>query len=102
MRIHPAGMSVVQTVVTLTATVDATIVAANSNRKYLAIININTGLATLAFDTAAVAGQGWPLSAAASAGDQGGAVVFEASAITQQAVHAISTAGTTLVVLEGI
>lgn len=91
-----------QTVVTLTATVDNTIVAANPLRKYLAIINIGTGLATLAFDAAATAGSGWPLSEAASAGEQGGAIIFEASAMPLNAIHAISTAGTTLVVIEGV
>ena len=102
MRIHPTGMSIVQTVVTLTATVDAVLVAANPNRKYLALCNVNTGLVTLAFDKAAVAGSGWPLGEAGSAGDQGGAIVFESSGVTTQAVHGISTAGSTVVVLEGI
>jgi len=98
----PVGMAVRQTVVTLTAATDTTVVAANPSRKYLAICNIGTGLASLAFDQAAVAGQGWPLSAAGSAGDQGGAIFFEASMLTRQAIHAISTAGSTVVVLEGI
>lgn len=91
-----------QSVVTLTAAVDATIVAANPLRKYLAIGNIGTGLVTLAFNQAAVAGQGWPLGAAAGAGDQGGSITFEASAMPMGAVHAISTAGSTVVVLEGL
>lgn len=102
MRIHPAGMSIAQTVVALSAAQDTTIVAANPNRKYLAICNIGTSLATLAFDKAAVAGSGWPLGAADISGGQGGAVFFEASGVPQQAVHAISTVGTTLVVMEGI
>jgi hypothetical protein len=95
-------MAVKQSVVTLTAATDTQLVAANPMRKYLALVNIGTGLASLAFDVAAVAGQGWPLSAASTAGDQGGAIFFEASAVTKQAVHAISTAGTVIVVLEGV
>lgn len=91
-----------QSVVTLTAATDATVVAANPLRKYLAIANIGTGLATLAFDAAATAGSGWPLAEAASAGEQGGAIIFEASAMPLNAIHAISTAGTTLVVIEGV
>jgi hypothetical protein len=91
-----------QSVVTLTATVDNTIVAANPLRKYLAIVNIGTGLVTLAFDQAAVAGSGWPLAAAGGAGQQGGAIVFEASALPMNAIHAISTAGSSVVVIEGV
>ena len=102
MRINPSGMSVTQTVQTLTATIDKTLVAVNPNRKYLAIANIGTGLVSLAFDTAAVAGSGWPIAPAAGAGQQGGEMVWEASSITTQAVHAISTAGSTVVVLEGV
>lgn len=102
MRIHPAGMSINQTVVSLSANSDTTLVAANHNRKYLAICNIGTGLVSLAFDQAATAGSGWPLAAAMGAGQQGGEMVWEASAITQQAVHGISTLGSTVVVLEGI
>ena len=98
----PRGMSVKQTVVTLTAATDTTLAAANPLRKYLAVCNINTGLVSLAFDKAAVAGQGWPLSGASSAGDQGGAMIWESSAVTTQALHGISTAGSTVVVLEGI
>ena len=102
MRITPAGMSINQTVVTLTANTDAKIVSANANRRYLAICNIGTNVAALAFDVAAVAAQGWPLAAAPVAGEQGGTLIFEASGVPLQAVHAISTAGTTLIVMEGI
>jgi len=100
----PHGMSVVQTVVTLTAATNTTLVAANPLRKYLAVCNIGTGLVSLAFGTAsvAVAGSGWPLAAAGSAGDQGGALIFESSVLPMQAVKGISTAGSTVVVLEGI
>ena len=102
MHITPAGMSINQTVVTLTANTDTVLVAKNVNRKYLAIMNISTGLVSLAFDTTAVATSGWPLAEASSLGEQGGAIVFESSAVTFQAVHGISVAGSTVVVLEGI
>lgn len=96
------GVTINQTVVSLTAATDTTLVAANPLRKYLAIVNIGTGLVSLAWNTAAVAGQGWPLTAAGVAGDQGGALIFEASAMPFGAVHGISTAGSTVVVLEGV
>lgn len=95
------GVTINQTVVSLTAATDTTLVAANPNRKYLAIVNIGTGLVSLAWNQAATAGQGWPLTAAASAGDQGGALIFEASSMPIGEVHGISTAGSTVVVLEG-
>lgn len=91
-----------QTVVSLTAATDTTLVAANPLRKYLAICNIGTGLVSLAFNVAAVAGQGWPLAEAASSGEQGGSFIFEASAVPMGEIHGISTAGSTVVVIEGL
>lgn len=100
---HPGTITITMTVVSLSQT-DTQIVAANASRRYLALVNINTGLATLNFGSAATAGQGWPLSAAGAAGDQGGALIFESSAITQQAIHGICASGvtTSVVVLEGV
>jgi hypothetical protein len=99
----PNVITITQTVVALTAA-DAQIVAANPNRKYLAILNIGTGLATLGFGGVAVAGQGYPLSAASVAGDQGGGIIFESSGVSQQAIHGICAANvtTSVVVLEGV
>jgi hypothetical protein len=101
--VKPAAITITQTVVALTSA-DVVIVAANSNRKYLAIINIGTGLASLGFGSVAVAGQGWPLSAASAAGDAGGGLERSGDGITLQAIHGICAAGVTtnVVVLEGV
>lgn len=98
---RPAGMQIKQTVLTLTAATDTPLVVFNPMRKYLAIANIGTGLATLGFDAVAVANSGYPMSPAASLGAQGGGLVWEAGAVPFNGIHAISTAGTTIVVLEG-
>ena len=101
--IKPAAITITQTVVPLTQA-DNPIVAANPNRKYLAIINIGTGLASLGFGAVAVAGQGWPLSAASVAGDGGGGLERSGDGITLQAIHGICAIGvtTSVVVLEGV
>jgi hypothetical protein len=89
------GVSITQTVVALTAGADATLIAANPKRRFLAVANIGTNPATLAFDVAAVAGQGWPLAAGAS-------FPWDGASVPTNALHAISTAGSTVVVLEGV
>jgi hypothetical protein len=91
------------TIVPLTSA-DNQIIPANANRKYLLIVNIGTGLATLGFGVAAVAGQGYPISAAPVAGDQGGGLERSGDGITQQAIHGICATGvtTSVVVLEGV
>lgn len=95
---HIVGMTITSTVVTLTAATDATVAAANPYRKYLAIVNIGgTNPATLNFNAAAVAGQGWLLSTNGTT-----KLEFASGVVPVGAVHAISTSGTTLVVLEGI
>lgn len=97
----PVGMVITTTVVAVT-NASTSVVPENPYRKYLALCNVGTGLASLNFDAPAVAGQGWPLTAAGTVGDQGGALIFESSFLTKQAVNAISAAGTTIVVLEGV
>lgn len=95
----PAGLKMTQTVVTLSAGVDTAL--NNTGGQYLTIQNIGTSRATLNFGAAAVADNGLALSAAATAGDQGGVITFETCCIPGNALRAISTVGTTLVVLEG-
>lgn len=99
----PVGMHITTTTVTVPANTATTLIAGNSFRKYLAIMNIGTGRANLAFgaDQTPVANQGWPLAASATLGDMGGGIFFEANTVTHQRVSAISAAGTTIVVLEG-
>lgn len=96
--VAPAPAPITQTVVTLAAATDTTIVAAGS-RRYLCVMNIGTGMVTLGFDQAAVAGAGWALTAAGQAGDQGGSMCWESATVSASAVHAISAAGSTVVVL---
>lgn len=98
---RPVGMQIRQTVVSVPANTDTLLVAANPMRKYLAIVNIGTGAGTWGFDQAAVVNSGYPLTAAAAAGAQGGGLVWEAGVVPLNAIHLISAAGTTVAVLEG-
>lgn len=98
--ITPSSVPLTQTVVTLPAGVDTTLGSSNS-RRYLCLMNIGTGLVTLGFDRAAVAGAGWAIEGASAAGHQGGSMCWENSIVAASGVHAISAAGTTVVVLEG-
>jgi hypothetical protein len=98
---RPASMQLRQTVVSVPAATDTVLVAFNPLRKYLAIANIGTGLASLGFDQVAVVNSGYPLAPAASLGAQGGGLVWEAGVVPLNGMHCISTAGTTVVVLEG-
>lgn len=99
---RPASMSITQTVVTVPAATNTSLVVFNPLRKYLAIANIGTGQGSLAFDKTAVVNQGYPLAPAASLGAQGGGLLWEAGAVPLNGVNVISTAGTTVVVLEGV
>ena len=92
-------LPVTQTVLPLAPGSDA-ILGSNKNRRYLCVMNIGTGLVTLAFDQAAVAGSGWALDGAATTGRQGGAMCWEASVVVNGDVHAISAAGSTVAVIE--
>lgn len=95
------AVSITQTVVTLTANTDGVLIAANPSRRSLAVLNIDVGDATLQFNGAAVAGSGWCLPAASGAGGMGGGYDW-GSVPPTNAVHAISAAGTRIVVWEGV
>lgn len=90
------SFTVTQRVVTLPAGVSTIIAPAVFGRNYLALQNIGAGDATLNFDAAAVAGSGWYL-----AGSGGGFTWTNAEGVPANQVRAISTAGSTIVVLEG-
>lgn len=95
------GTTCTLAVVTLTAGVATQIAAANANRRALGVANIGTGLAAMAYANTVTVGAGWPLAAAGSLGDQGGGYEWAPQAVHTGAVWAISTAGTTLAVMEG-
>jgi hypothetical protein len=94
-------VAISQTVVTLTANTDATLVPANSARKSLALITTGAGDVTLGFGGAAVLGQGWPLPAASASTKTGVPMLWELSPPVGS-VHGISASNTTVVVLEGV
>ena len=98
--VAPAAVATPQTVYTLAAATD-TVIASDTTRRYLCVMNIGSGLATLGFAQAAVAGAGWALEPASVAGHQGGAMCWDSAIVTAAVVHAISASGTTLAVLEG-
>ena len=98
----PTSVTVTQTVYTLTAATDKALnTVPTSGARMMCIQNIGTGLVTLAFGTAAVAGSGWGLNAAAGAGQGGGQLCWNSSTVPRDTLHAISTAGSTVVVLVG-
>ncbi|HKS88737.1 MAG TPA: hypothetical protein VJR70_04795 [Stellaceae bacterium] len=97
--VAPSSAAITQTLVTLAAGVDATL-GYGAGRRYLCLMNIGTGLVNLAFDQAATAGGGWALEGASSDGHQGGSMCWESATVVGSAVHAISAAGSTVVVLE--
>lgn len=93
----------VTTAVTLTAaTPSGAIVPASNARVSLTIQVTGTGAASIGFGSPAAAGTGLSLDAASGAGGQGGARVWDGTdRIPSDAIHAISTAGSTLVIVEG-
>lgn len=97
--VAPSAAATPQKIVTLAAGTD-TVLGSAGGRRYLCVMNIGTGLVTLGFDQAAVAGSGWALAPATAAGQQGGAMCWEASLVTVSVVHAISAAGSTVALLE--
>jgi hypothetical protein len=92
------------------------VAAANLNRYELTIQVTGTNPATIGFGSAPVAGQGLTLAGASAAGGQGGSRIWslntraqpenyyaikdEGDAMPVAAIWAISTAGTTIVVIE--
>ena len=94
---QPNNMNVTQSVVTLAAGVSTTVVPAVAlGRNYLAIMNIGANEASLGFSATAVAGAGWPLYASG-----GGYTMTNGEGVPTNLITAISTLGTTLVVLVG-
>ena len=98
--VTPSSVPITQTVVALGAGQDV-ILGSNRNRRYLCLLNIGTGLVTLGFDGAAVAGSGWALEGATADGHQGGSMCWESSTVAGSVVHAVSDTGSTVSVLEG-
>ena len=98
--VAPSGVPIVQSVVAAPAGSD-TILGSSASRRYLCLMNIGTGLVTLAFDQAAVAGSGWALEGATTSGHQGGSMCWDNAIVAASVVHAISAAGSTIAVLEG-
>lgn len=90
----PTSVLVTQTVQTLTAATDAALTGTGAGIRMLCIQNIGANPATLAFDVAAVAGSGWAVAANAS-------LCWNGDTVPRNVVHAISTAGTTIVTLVG-
>ncbi len=88
------AVTMTQTSVVVTASSTA-LLPINTNRRYLAVMNTGSGDAYLGIGGAAVAGQGWLLSA------NGGGMVWEGTGVLSNAITAISNAGTTIVVIEG-
>ena len=98
--VAPSSVPISQSVVTLDAGVDV-ILGSGTGRRYLCLMNTGTDLVTLAFDRPAVAGSGWALEGAAENGHQGGSMCWDGATVAAGVVHAISAAGSTVVVLEG-
>jgi len=97
--VAPSSVPLTQTVVPLNAGVDTTL-GSNSSRRYLCLLNIGTDLVTLGFDQPAASGSGWALDGASSLGHQGGSMCWESATVVASQVHAVSAAGSTIVVLE--
>jgi hypothetical protein len=98
--VAPSSLPLMQSVIVIPGNTD-TLLGSVTSRRYLCVMNIGTGLVTLGFDATAVAGSGWALEGAATSGHQGGSMCWDGAAVAGNAVHAISAAGSTLVVLEG-
>jgi hypothetical protein len=97
----PTEVLVTQTVQTLTAATDAALTGTGPGNRMVCVMNIGTGLVSLNFGAAAVAGQGWALNAAGGAGQAGGSICWYGDTVPRSVIHAISTAGSTIVTLVG-
>src|SRR3954465_7454862 len=98
--VAPTSLPLAQTVVAIPANTD-TLLGSGISRRYLCLMNIGAGLVTLGFDQPAVAGSGWALEGTTTPGHQGGSMCWDSAIVAAGAVHAISAAGSTIVVLEG-
>lgn len=97
----PTAVLVTQTAQTLTAATSAPLTGTGAGIRMLCVQNIGTGLVTLNFDAAAVAGTGYALNAAGGAGQGGGSICWNGDTVPRSVVHAISTAGSVVAVLVG-
>src|SRR5690242_14382625 len=94
----PTTVLVTQTVDTLSAATDKALTGTGPGIRMLCLQNIGANAATLAFDTAAVAGSGWALAASGAANSS---ICWGGDTVPRSVVHAISTSGTSMVVLVG-
>jgi hypothetical protein len=85
---------------TLAPGVAVQLVGQNFNRHFLVLQNTGTGAVTIGFGAAPVAGLGISLDPASAATGQGGSYEFK-KVIPSDAIWAISTAGSTVVAVEG-
>lgn len=97
----PTEVAITQTAQTLTAATDAALTGTGAGIRMLCVQNIGTGLVTLNFGAAAVAGSGYALNAAAGAGQGGGERCWDSGTVPRNVVHAISAAGSVVAVLVG-
>jgi hypothetical protein len=97
----PTGVAYTQTVVSLTATVEATIIAANVGRHGLCLQNIGTSRVSLNIGATAVQDSGWAIQGSGVAGDQGGSYCWDAGVVPIGAIHGIAAGNTKIVVWEG-
>ena len=93
-------LNFITTVLTLTGNAATKLVGRNINRSYLAVQNTGTGSVTITFQASPVIGAGIALDPASASGGQGGSWEWKESVPTQP-VYAISSAGTSIVVIEG-
>lgn len=91
----------VMTAVTLAANTPVKVLSANANRKLLTVQNTGNG-GPLSFGFATLTpGQGISLDAASVAGGEGGSYEFK-DVMPMDEIWAVSLAGTTMVVMEGV
>src|SRR5260370_26242916 len=98
----PSGtMTTTVTPATLAPNTPIKIVAQRNNRSYLCLQVAGTGSATFGFGQAPAAGTGISLDGASAANGQGGSYEFK-DRVPTDSIWAISTAGTTVTVAEGV
>lgn len=97
-----SGLTITQTQVVLAPATSALIIAANANRKYLAIQVVNTNPATVSSVTPAVVNVGLNLNGAPAVGWGGGLLEYNGNRMPLGALYGISTLGTTVNIWEGV
>jgi len=96
------GITITQTYVTLAAATSATMIAANTARKYICWMNVGTAPMTVVPGVVTVtAGTGMNYDPGSSAINQGGSFCQDGVSVSKQAFSAISTAGTKVTIWEG-